>query len=280
MSKIHLMITLALALVVAACGNKSNLEPMTTAQKTQFQTTLSALGRISSAVDFNHVADVPQSGSSDEASLTMKQMVRQAMQQGKCQVDKSNVPSLSEGLNPIDGGRATLPSSLNAHWIMTGQDCPLELNLTLASQGDANSGTAAFHLIYRVKDSQLLTLNDVDSIDISGTIKADGTNTNTTQNVEVALEGSIHSQHDGALGFYASVKAESDRPLSSNMSKMANITAEAKLGLRYADFTGEMSMEMKSSEGQQRPDVKFFLNSEEVSPEEFTAFTNPIFPKN
>ncbi|MGE0616950.1 MAG: hypothetical protein AB7P04_15065, partial [Bacteriovoracia bacterium] len=242
---------LAMAVVSVGCSKQT---PLTDAQKQVVSGTMTSVerGRKSSVNGAkNTPAATPNASQdatpSDDPQTKMDEFLAKSRADQQCdeidfQVKNSSSSASSMGMNlKVKFGGKSCPVSMD--WA---------LDINGKANGDGGSADIAFRCNYSVKDEEFRKLNDVDSIALSGTGKAEGKGDSAKMNLEA--KGTIHSQTKGNLNVELKVNASQN----GNSVEVENIVS-----LKYPDFTAELKTKTNGKE------TEYFVNDEKVTEQEF-----------
>ncbi len=268
------LVWLIAPLCLLSCSDKK-LAPLTEAQKAQFQRTITSLAAIPQAVSATKTAQAAgvnrnrirrrnvapnPNGNQDEIALSLEQRLGLFVQNGVCTVELNN-PSGFQA--PTPGAIPTIPTSLNIKMIVSGAQCPIQMNFFVAMNSDPASRqiTGSFGWAYSAKSQFLASDNEIDSIDWKGTFGGTMDGGGSGQ-LRFTSNGTAHSKGDGSLNIYANLDAA---------GSASGGTMTAAFGIKYPGFTGEFSA-MVAATGSGQPQLQFALNGQPITPQEAQKF--------
>lgn len=291
---------LAALALVAGCGDdKPNRPPLTAAQKSEFKDATVATSRslsVASASAANQskarrtsplmtLGDFVQFGSGHEGTAlaasgssssydrnheAMTRELQRSFDSAECKASYTELP--------IDKNNLANNVSGKFGYEIVGERCPLVSRALVSMQasGDRNGarGEVGLDLSYRVQTSlpsaaALLTYNDI---------------------IELALKGSLKYQVEDAhnnpkvdLDFDISGKATAQKSKSIEYTFKGKITGsqdniDMNLSMVYQFPTFAAELKVVGSGNSQKADVKYYLNSEELTQKEFSEWLQTAVP--
>ena len=264
--KIRNILALTLALLASsACGNNH----LTSDQKGQLSDTMTSAGRATDAAQKQQqpaaslsslVADTASAPNVDP----MYARLQDAFNKKQCAVNTPSSPNSNDsGVSSGPGTSASSPIQVNVQ--VTGEHCPVVMDLEIGANGGTTSGKfdIAIKVNYQVKDTDYRALNDVDGMSIAGTISLAQTN------VDMNISGKITSQKYGDIP----IKVTGHMAVAGSAQNMsANGSMDATV--QFPTFTADLRQEINGSQ------IKYLINDEEVSPDEFNGYFSKAGIKN
>ena len=241
---------------------------LTSDQKTQFQDLLESTGRAyyaaesaalasnggangSSTLILSAMPNIPPSVS-DSAMLGMSSALRKK----DCQF--SLLPAGSDPENSLEPPAPKTYLSLSAE----GSQCPIELEYDLETQIDLPDGTwvAGVDYSYQAKDPSYAALNDVTSIDLSGSMDFSQTKAGADAQGTIDVSGIIHSTSQGDI--LLSISGTLTGKLGQTFQ---NLDGELDWNILFPNFLVTIQ-EIYSAAG-----VKYLLNGDQVPATQFES---------
>lgn len=256
-------------LSLSGCGAK--LAPLTTAQKAEFAQTLSGVA------DPINASQVKKSTSNRSGPGLQSMSLAQDDSNGYIPADlsddfsnncESNFSYVGPNSSHSGYGTAAVSSDVFASasgYIrdLNGKVCPVALSVDLAARVESADHVALnFSLSYDIRHEEMKRFNDITNFAITGTgdIKKTGEAGGT---IEFQSTGKITSQRNGEIQFYLNVNASGDNQ---------NASGDVKLGMVFATYTAELRVTAQGALNSQNPELKFFLNDQQITQQEFMEF--------
>jgi hypothetical protein len=249
----HLVSTsLFVTLVLTACSS-NDLQTLNSNESAKFQQNLASLGRIPVAV--SNAANQSHAIGADPQQVAMTQYLANAQSAGNC--------SLSDNLaSMLYNSAAQIPQNWNFHSSISGTNCPVQMSLTANTSLDLGgaAGVGTFDWTFSSTDASFLALNDIDNVNITGTITG-------TPNGSGALSiaGTIHSQKNGTLPIYAT------------WTETNATSVQATVGIKYPNYTAELELSLKTA-AKSQPTFTLQLNNQALSPQDVATYLADLFP--
>ncbi len=291
---------LALSFALAGCGK--SLPKLTAEQKEQFGEVLASAGQAQRAVpkgqshaQISSITTVPQSsvlnilgldqtlktesaapmprptGSAPSLKRPNESAMRSRLETSQCEI-KSNMGdgfggSFSSGSGDPSSSMPSMElSKLNFDIHVAGAKCPVAMDLTLKIQAQRTSASADFVWTYSVQDAEYRKLNDVTGADLKGGLKITGDSQGRGGDGDLNIKGKIVSQKHGDLPVELTGKMHME-----NASGQARQSGEIALFVQFKDFGAELKQKMDGNK------IQHFINSEEVTEQEFNEFVGKLF---
>jgi hypothetical protein len=147
---------------------------------------------------------------------------------------------------------------------VTGDQCPMLLDLSFQASMNEQGVNAKFATIYSVRDPAFLQLNDIDTMTISGELGVTGSSGQTFE-IKENIQGTIHSQKQGTVKVTLLGSGTAEASLRSESGQF-----EFFARLEFPEFITELKTVTHGS------DSKFYLNGEEISSESFSRYTEGL----
>ncbi len=207
---------------------------------------------------------------SDDTSEKMSEEFKSV--EGACDVNVST-SSMAQASSASASGVGSLDLKVTA----TGDACPATMDFSVkGSSSSDQKADISFIWKYEVKKDTFRKLNDIDKVDVKGSVSAelpdpkalasaskDASATTQEGKLKADLSGTIHSQKNGDLKFAISGDFSGSRDGKTGESKASGTMA---MTLDYNDFGAEFKVKFDDKK------VEYFLNNEKSSKEEFTEY--------
>ena len=143
---------------------------------------------------------------------------------------------------------------------VSGDSCPVSLSLQLEPHFDSQSFDLKLSCAFSVRDSSFSQLNDVDAMDLSGSMHVSGTPGSKFEGT-TDIHGTIHSQKNGAVRLAVTGTMSGEASVRSSSAKTETIAR-----LDFPTFSVEMKAVTNGNSHH------FWINDEEVTEQDFTQY--------
>lgn len=262
MHSARLLLSLPLFTFLTACGSSgggsgsgAKAAPLSPEQKGKVQSVTSSMDAAKGAAS--------QGRNSGLNALPLHQVA--ALKPGRDVSEKSReLSSKIEGTCAIDNNapdKGTTPQNIEFHIKVSGAGCPIQMDsstkIVTKQSMDSVDYQFATAMSYSVRQPDFAQLNDVVDIQMKGGIQMHGDQKGAQANGKI--DGAVVSQAYGKLPFAMTVDGHADNKGSTLLTT---------LSMSFPDFKA-IGKVVTNSDPQGRQTVKYYLNDQEVSKEEF-----------
>jgi len=261
----NLLVLLVAGVSLSSCGRK--LDALSKAQKDEFTAALQGVANPLNAVQ-------------SQSKKKLNRLLENSSSNSSDQMDDDYIPSelnddfetACEAEFNFKGDFEGVPKagqtiSVNGFIKNAGKnECPIVLGLDFNSKiVNEEKMTFDLDLNYEIQNDLMKKENDITAFAIKGDGSFSGTQKGdeATGKADFKSTGSLTSTRNGEVEFYFDLEASG--------SSKTGMTAEAKLGMEFKDFTAELKVVQVESV-KELTKTAYYLNNEEITEKEFNAF--------